>query len=381
MKLRYLLPAAALVATQASAEVNFNGFATIAGGATLNKDEALYNYNEDLNYDNDSLFGLQVTSELDDDLSFTAQLLARGNDNWETNVEWAFISYQASENVKFQVGKQRGPYYMFTDFVDVGFAYNWVTPPTGVYDLPVGTVTGVNTIITGSAGPIDSNFQVLVGRNTGTTLLDGVKRPSDVNDLVLIAWTVNYDWLTLRASHTNAQISLEIAELQDLLGGWRQTPFANVADALEFNKDDATFSEVGFKMEFENFQLLGEMTELRSDDNFTGDQDSYYVSAAYRVDQVTFHVTYGEDETSNDYSAIDSVRAAVPVGASTSIDTLIFLSNGVLDSRLEDASYTTVGLRWDFNPSAALKIEYTDLTDNQFGADAGLVRVAISTFF
>ena len=377
MKLKSLLPVVALMATQVSAEVNFNGFATIAAGVTLDDNETLYNYNEDLSYDNDSLFGLQVSSELDDDLSFTGQLIARGRDNWATDVEWAFLSYQASENVSFQIGKQRGPYYMYTDFIDVGYAYHWIAPPTGVYDLPVGTVTGVNTTITGSAGPVDSNFQVLFGRERGDTQLDGVDRESDVNNLILVAWTLNYEWLTLRASHTNAEISLDVADIQPLIDGWRQTPFAAVADALEFDKDDATFSEVGMKIEVDNFQLIGEYTEFESDENFTGDQESYYVSAAYRVSDVTFHVTVGADETTNDFSAF----ANIPTGVDPSIDLLLAGSNLALQSRFEDAEYTTVGLRWDFNPAAAFKIEYTDLTDNQFGNDASLVRVAVSTFF
>lgn len=377
MKFKHLLPVAALCATQVNAEVNFNGFATIAGGMTTGSDEVLDNYNEDISYENDSLFGLQVNSQLDENLSFTGQLIARGNDNWNTNVEWAYLTYEANDNVRFLIGKQRGPYYMYTDFVDVGFAYHWVTPPRGVYDLPVGTVTGINTIITGSAGPVDSTFQVLFGRERGDTLLDGVQRESDINDLLLFAWTVNYDWLTLRAARTTAEISLDFQELQPLIDGWRQTPFAGVADALEFNQDEATFSNLGMKIELGDFQLITEFSEFESDDNFTGEPESYYVSAVYRADDFAFHVTYGEDETLNDFSAL----ANVPVGADPLVDGLIATTNGVLASRNEDTNSITVGFRWDFNPSAALKVEYTDLTDELTSNDVGLLRFAVTTVF
>ncbi|TQV75468.1 porin [Aliikangiella marina] len=377
MKLKYLLPAVALFATQANAEVNINGFATIAGGFTSDETETLYQYGEDLNFDNDSLFGVQLSSDLDEDLNFTAQLISRGRDEWATDVEWAYMSYQANENVRFQFGKQRTPYFMYTEFFDVGFAYHWIAPPAGVYDLPLGTVTGLNTILSGSTGSVEHTFEILFGQENADAFLDGQNLESEIKDLFLFSWTVNYDWLMLRASQTTADITLEVTDLDPLLAGWRQTPFASVADALEFTEDEATFTEFGMRIELGDFQLIAEVTEFESDDNFTGDQESYFVSAAYRIDTVTLHLTYGADETDNDFSAL----AGVPAGVDPGLDALLAASNLTLQSRFEDATYTTVGFRWDFNPAAALKVEYTDLTDDQFGQDASLLRFAVTTFF
>ena len=377
MKLKYFLPAVALVATQASAEVNINGFATIAGGYTSDETETLYQYNDDLNFDNDSLFGVQLSSDLDENLSFTAQLISRGRDEWATDVEWAYMSYEASENVRFQFGKQRTPYFMYTEFFDVGFAYPWISPPAGVYDLPLGTITGLNTIFTGNTGSVEHTFEILFGQEKADAFLDGENLESEINNLFLFSWTMNYEWLMLRASETTADITLVVPDIAPLVAGWRQTPFAAVADALEFTEDEATFREIGMRIELGDFQLITEFTEFESEDNFTGDQESFFVTAAYRVDDFTFHLTYGEDETDNDFSDL----AGVPLGVDPTIDFLVAQSNLVLQSRFEDANYTTLGLRWDFNPAAAIKFEYTDFTDEQFGQDASLFRFAVTTFF
>lgn len=390
MKLKYFLPVVALAATQASAEVNINGFATIAGGFTSGSDETLYLYDDDLNFDNDSLFGVQISSDLDEDLNFTAQLISRGRDEWATDVEWAYISYEVNENVRFQFGKQRTPYFMYTEFFDVGFAYHWVAPPNGVYDLPLGTVTGLNTILTGSTGSVDHTFEILFGRETADAFLDGENVESDINNLVLFGYTLTYDWLTLRASQTTADITLQIDDIQLLADGWRSfvantSPafdgLAFIPDALLFQDNEATFTEFGARLEFGDFQLIAEFTEFESENNFTGDeQESFFVSAAYTVDTVTWHLTYGADETTNDLTVLNAI-AGVPAGLSPEVDALLAGTPLALLGRFEDESYTTVGFRWDFNPAAALKVEYTDLTDDQFGRDASLLRFAVTTFF
>lgn len=370
--------------SQLNAEVNLNGFATIAGGFTTDKTETVETYNDEISFENDSLFGLQISSQLDDEFSFTAQMVSRGSHEWETNIEWAYLTYQANDNLRFQFGKQRGPYFMYTDFVDVGFAYHWISPPSGVYDLPIGTVTGLNAIYDSTIGEMNSTIQILLGNERADAKLNGELIPSEVSDLKLFSWTLNYGIFTFRTSRTTAVVSFTFEELNPLLDGFRNPQLAgvfpqllNVADSLEYKEDETTFSEFGLKIEIDDFQLIGEFTELESADNFTGDQESYYISAVYRMGDVTVHITGGADETTNQLDVLQSI----PVGISPSIDALYDAANLTLLSRVEKSSYYTVGIRWDVSSAAAFKIEYTELKDKVGSNDSGLFRFAISTYF
>ena len=54
----------------------------------------------------------------------------------------------------------------------------------------------------------------------------------------------------------------------------------------------------------------------------------------------------------------------------------------VVNDFKDEQSYITIGARWDFHDSAALKFEYTDFTDDLNGMnDTGLFRTALVTVF
>jgi hypothetical protein len=97
--------------------------------------------------------------------------------------------------------------------------------------------------------------------------------------------------------------------------------------------------------------------------------------AGYRFDNVLVHVTYGVDEDSK-----GSVTGGVPTGVG--LDDLIAITDGFTNSLTDESDYYTLGLRWDFHESAALKFEYTSYANDLDGTrDAGLFRTAIVTVF
>ena len=81
----------------AQAEVTFNGFTSIVGGITTSSDETLYGYDDSIDFSPSSLFAIQASSELGNGLNITAQVLSRGDNNWQPEVEWAYITHEANE--------------------------------------------------------------------------------------------------------------------------------------------------------------------------------------------------------------------------------------------------------------------------------------------
>ena len=105
--------------------------------------------------------------------------------------------------------------------------------------------------------------------------------------------------------------------------------------------------------------------------------DSYYLMVGKRINSVTYHVTYGADG-SDGFIATDGV----PLGVDPTLDFLVVNTDAATQSQAEDSTFVTLGARWDFHDSAAVKFEYTDFSnDLNSDSDAGLLRMAIVTVF
>ncbi|OUR62827.1 hypothetical protein A9Q74_03395 [Colwellia sp. 39_35_sub15_T18] len=369
-----LLFTSMFVAASAQAEITLNGFASIVAGTTTSSDEALYGFENDFDFSQGSLLALQASSDLGEGFSVTAQILSRGAEDWDTNFEWAYVAYEANDNLRILAGRQRVPFYMFSDFLDVSYAYAWITPPTGVYDLVFDTFDGLGAIYNTSVGEFDTTLHLVYGGNN-SELAIGEGSDAEFKNLAGAALTVTRDWLTLRAAYLQTELNVPVDALVPLINGWRSTPFPGVADDLETSKDIGSFIELGFQLDFENIIVVGEFTQLTLDDMPFSDDDSFYVMAGYRFDNMLAHITYGEDENSK-----DRITDGVPVGVG--LDALIDPTNAFTDSQISESNYVTLGLRWDFHDSAALKFEYTSYSDDlNSNNDAGLFRTALVTVF
>lgn len=165
--LRMLCTAAPLLIVTSSygADINFSGFATIAAGTTTSSSENFGGYTSDLDFNQGSLFALQTSSDLTNGLNVTAQLIARGNDDWSPAFEWAFLGYEVNDNWRLLAGRQRAPFFMYSDFLDVSYAYHWISPPEGAYNLAFDSFDGVSSIYSAQIGEFDSTLHMVFGRN------------------------------------------------------------------------------------------------------------------------------------------------------------------------------------------------------------------------
>ena len=83
------------------------------------------------------------------------------------------------------------------------------------------------------------------------------------------------------------------------------------------------------------------------------------------------------EKVSKAYAEVGLSKDGMP-----SLDALIDPTNAFTDSQISESNYVTLGLRWDFHDSAALKFEYTSYSDDlNSNNDAGLFRTALVTVF
>ncbi|TPH12506.1 porin [Litorilituus lipolyticus] len=376
-KLAFTSLMAALIALPSQAEITFNGFASIVAGTTTSSNDNLYGYDDTIDFKEGSIFALQASSDLGEGLGVTIQLASKGADDWDPEFKWAFLSYDATDELRILAGRQRAPFYMYSDFLDVSYAYPWISPPKGVYDLVFDTYDGLSAIYSTSFGEVDASFHGIYGRITDEFTGFGDTITPDVSDLTGLATTFTYDWLTLRASYFIADTTMPFSDLEGLAQGWSQAGFEDVANNTTISEDSSSFLELGFQINYDAIIVVGEYTNLEIDNSPLAEEESYYVMAGYQFDSVLVHITYGVDENTSDIYTSD-----IPYGLHPDIDFLKGTTEGFLMGQETEEEYVTVGVRYDFHDSAAIKLEYTDFSNKlNNNNDAGLLRAALVTVF
>lgn len=335
--------------TPASAvDIYWKGFGSAVGGKAISQEDLVgggkstYSVNPTLTglpnsvYDDyltfrpDSNFGLQMTAAVDKKFEVTAQLTARGAKDFEVEAEWMYASYDITPKLTGSIGRQRLPLYIYSDFLDVGFAYHWLRPPLDVYGEGVSTFEGASGFYKDYMGDWDYDIQLYLGSTHNETAVTGETR---LENLIGTIVTFSKDSIKLRGSVHSAN-------------GW--SPGTPLAD--KDNKQDLTFFSLGAVFDKGSFFIMSEWTLLTINDfgqssNTPGfptydERESWMISTGVRFNKVTPHITY-------------SSRDTILTG-----DSVPILNDLVIGSKT-----LNVGLRWGFHPQAAFKIDYTSASD------------------
>jgi predicted porin len=333
----------AMVSAGTHAEVNFSGFASLAAGKAFGESETVDGFESDtISFKNNSFVALQGTSDIGDGLGATVQVLSRGSQDWEPDVTWAFLSYDVSDEWRIIGGRQRMPHYTYSDYIEVSYAYNWVTVPEELYNAPFDSFDGISSSYTMNFDNSTLTVQVLAGEEDGLDV--EVRGTEEVYksyaDIIGGKLTYNYDWLTLT------------------LGYFEFEETSTIDDEIDAQGNLVSY-DVGVQVDYNDWLVSAEVTTVDLSDlhdyetgvvTGLGEIQPWMVSVGKRFGDITPHATYGK------YRSLDFF------GSDTESD------------------FYTVGVRWDFNPSAALKAEYSSSEDARFG-DGESFQIAIVTVF
>ncbi|NMF48608.1 porin [Pseudoalteromonas arctica] len=365
---------AVLASSYASAEVRINGFASIVGGKSLDSDSTLYGYDDDISFKNESKFALQLSADLHEKLTATAQIIARGEDDFDATFEWAYVTYEYSDELQFSAGKMRVPFYKYSDFLDVGYAYRWVRPPKSVYGIPFSTYEGVSVVYSSQLGDWDSTLQGFYGAFDGDIDVFGTELPAELNNLGGVNWSLSYDWFSARAAYivADTSISSEDSGLIGLVSVLSDSGLTNTANDLITEEDKTSFVGVGFSIDYENFLFDAEYTQFEVEDSILPEQSQYYASVGYRIDSVIVHFTYEDNDDKHDSSRFNTIE---------SIPTLNSAVNGALEGLRAQSNVYTIGARYDFHPSAAFKIDFSRFEDDITDTETDVVAVGVDLVF
>ena len=357
--------AAALSFSQQASALEWDGFLT-AGFAMHDQEDATYldTITDDIRFDNDSKFGLQVTADVSENMQVVSQILAAGSDeNFDLDVEWAYLDWILNDTVSLRGGKVKEPVFLISDYIEVGYAYPWIRPPQEVYrNNPINTINGFEALIQADVGGMGLTVQPYLGSNS-----EGVpNQPGltfDASNFYGAAIQLASRSFTAQVSYLTTDVAVSGATgIVDTVSGF-PIPFGS--------QGTATLTSFGLSTDVNNFVAYAEyVTRDIEDDSAPGasapmdslfpDQDAWYVTVGYRMGNFLPHLTIANSEATPLAGASPSPLTPSPGASQDSI---------------------TLGVRYEINDSAAFKFEVQSIEpDLANGTSSGLFNTVPTNF-
>lgn len=424
-KVSLLAAAVGLASAPAMAtDVRIDGFASLVYGQTLDRNEGETfdgKYGPEANYQSDSVYGIQFRADLSEGLSATAQLLGKGAENFDAKIAWAYFAYQLNDNFTVKAGRQRLPYFLYSDFLDVGYAYHWIAPPSAVYELGgFDNLDGINLEYYGEWGPVTSRINLIAGATT----TEAGDFELATEDNWVASWNMNWNWLTFQITYSESSVTIgginTIADgIDQIYSGAIAVPplsalgvpplTSSQIDSLNMENDRGHFGGVGLSADLGSWFAAAEYTDVGvADSPLTSEKTSWYVAGGFRTGKFTYSITYSQVDNPNNPDTVATLTDDIsPFAPGTNVMTvlagaaantsdsfgaysaqqLVDAVNNVLMTGYESESYNLT-MRYDFHPSAAFKFDYTqektdysDVNGNITKREPALVRMGVDLVF
>lgn len=316
----------------------------------------------------DSNLGLQADYAINSWLSVTGQGLVRkdAEDDFGAELSWAFAKARLSDDVSIRVGRVGLPIFMISDYRNVGYANTFLRPPAEMYSqVTFNSVDGADVTWQHSYGDTTYTAQLAIG-STETKVYGGPRL--DARRLTALNLVAEHGPLTLRFGRADTRITLNnqqsintlLTSLRTAGAGYRMPALGQLADDIAVDHKKASFTSVGASLDWNNVVVQSEYAK-RKTDSYLNDTTSWYVMGGYRIGK--FLPYYSHAKLKIDGSVANTVPAACPAGYPAACGaTLRALSGAVASlpySGLSQGAQTTdtIGVRWDFYRSMALKAQ------------------------
>lgn len=350
-----------LVSNVKKLPIKVNGFISVGGGisdvprvinpfTTLAVTPDIDGINDQFNFNPYTLAGIQFELDMSDTLSFITQLIARGTDNYDIRANWAYLRYRPNENWNIQVGRVRIPTFLLSEYIDVGYAYPWITPPTEVYGLlPIPNVSGGQVIFSKEIHGFDLEITPFVGTSDFDMDIKGINVPFEVRNLFGAEVSIGNDIITIRGSVLHTQLT---APYFPLLLPTPPFPAGTIFPSVR--RESTIFWGVGLQLNWHDIAVLSEYTQRRIH-GYMPDSNAWYAMIGYHIGPVMPNLTYSQART------VDKAKRGVVTG--------VPFNDALLAATLNNDQHTwEFGIRYDVTSSVALKASYQRVTPDNLTA-------------
>lgn len=317
-------------------------------------------------YTNDKKVGLQVSTNLTDWLSVTAQGVSeyRYDGTYSPNMTLGFAKVKVSPEFTVRLGRVPMPAYIISDYQKTGYAYTWVRPPVEVYQFnPILSVDGGDITWQTHVGNVALATKVFAG--SFDTKGFALKSVTDFTfrKMAGVSFTAAHGNATYRAFYTQFDITADNSFVNTYLGyirtGLPGGPFGVVppdpalADQLSLYQKRITYISLGYQYDPGDWFVLGEVARNAGDDNLIVHSTAGYVTGGYRLGNWTPFLMLAKRQNDSATTNPNPIANALLSGQNRASQTL------------------SVGLRWDFMKNLDLKLQ-CDAVKNGAGAPGAL---------
>jgi hypothetical protein len=324
----------------------------------------------------DSNFGVQADYAVNSWLSVTGQGLVRkdAQDDFGAELAWAFAKAKVSDDVAIRVGRMGVPAFMISDYRNVGYANTMLRPPAEVYSqMLFNTVDGADVIWQHSYGDTTYTAQFAVGKSkvdiAGGPSLEGRR-------LTALNLVAEHGPLTVRFGRVDGRLTLNhsaslttlLNTLNTVAAGYKFPQAAQLATDIDVRDKKASFTSLGATLDWNDIVVQSEYAK-RKTDSYINDTTSWYVMGGYRIGK--FLPYYSHAKLSIDGNVHNGMPAACPAGYPAACTPTLVALNGIVSNlRYTGVSQgeqqtDTIGLRWDFRSSVALKVQFDRVRPNK----------------
>jgi len=299
------LAAACLAATPALAldqgEYRFNGFGTVGfthlGGEDDGRSYGIQGQtNDSWRGDQLSKFGAQLSYGLTDAVGVTVQATAKAEqDEWKANLEWAYLSWQTSDQLMLRAGRLRSPVYMYSESLDVGYSYPWLRLPDEVYSqVQVTNYEGVDAVYTLPLSYGSVTVQIAGGqaKNRDYYAYDELFDIDYGNLFGASLSLATNDFGTLRIGYVEADIKTDISGVVDAsaIGQGANESLS----LLSLDKEKGKFISIGYQYDNGTWISSNEWTSRQIENDGMKAIDSFYLMGGRRFGDFLPHLTYAQ---------------------------------------------------------------------------------------
>lgn len=380
--------------------IAWNGFLNVVGGVL--KDAPIVDfsgreqipdyqgYTDDFTFDQQTSAGLQAQKRLDDKTSITMQLYAEGDvDNYQTTVKWLYLTYAPTYHSTFRIGKIQAPVYYYSDYLNVGYAYHWISPPESVYPFDAG-MNGINYVYQNTWGDLEWSGELMLG--SGDDYFPIIE--SRVHTRKSRGLAVNLsrgDLLSFRAMVLQTEGTFEVdaindEALADITAQATDTALEesglpdNIIDivrpdllastraqldngALDLSGVSITYGDLAMRVENERWLLMTELITVQTDAYLYNDLVSKFITGGVHVGNALYHITFTRGGANPDDEVNVDRHNNTPADPNNIDDVGNVLASQIRSTLAgvfcRSQQSVSVGVRYDTSANTAVKFEVT----------------------
>jgi hypothetical protein len=248
-------------------------------------------YTNDLTFKAESIFAVQARMNFSSDFGVTAQLVAKGVDNFEPEFDWFYLTYKVKDNLTLLAGRRNIPMYYFSEYSEVGYAYPWMRPPSNLYWWQVTQFNGISALYDFEFSNYSSTLTFFYGNEYSNEnvemlyydkLYGGSARTVNEfwTNIAGMNWNVSGDFFDLRLVYFTNDRDRETIQQDGSIDPY--TPFSQ------------TFYGIGGSVSLSQFTVLFDWNFVEYGDARGTEFPTYLISVVYNMDDIQPYISYSK---------------------------------------------------------------------------------------